>query len=134
MEAKINMIGIITSNFTEMYNFYKDVMGFKVKMELESFVEFESEGVRFAISTADVMAQATGEESYKEEKKGHSFELAFNCETPLGVDESYNSLTGKGAKPIKAPADMPWGQRTAFFADPDDNIHEVFTNLPNSNN
>jgi len=35
-----------------------------------------------------------------------------------------------GAAPVHAPADMPWGQHTAMFADPDGNIHEFFADLP----
>jgi len=27
---------------------------------------------------------------------------------------------------------MPWNQRTAFIADPDGNIHEIFADLPPS--
>ncbi|MFQ5753700.1 MAG: VOC family protein [bacterium] len=39
-------------------------------------------------------------------------------------------MVTKGTTPIQAPATMPWGQKTAFFADPDGNIHELFANLP----
>lgn len=129
MEPKINMIGIITSNFDAQKKFYQAVMGFKPILELENFVEFESAGVRFAISIGTVMEQATGEKSYTAPKTGHSFELAFKADSPAQVDSDYKELIEKGAKPIKPPADMPWGQRTAFFADPDGNIHEIFADI-----
>ena len=35
----------------------------------------------------------------------------------------------QGAVGVKPPAKMPWGQYTAFFADPEGNIHELFTDL-----
>lgn len=38
----------------------------------------------------------------------------------------YEDLISKGATSIKGPSDMPWGHRTAFFADPEGNIHEIF--------
>jgi uncharacterized glyoxalase superfamily protein PhnB len=75
------------------------------------------------------MEEATGNRRYKEKPAGHSFELAFPVETPQDVDSRYKELIAGGAKPIKAPADMPWGQRTAFFSDPDGNIHEIFSNM-----
>lgn len=39
-------------------------------------------------------------------------------------------LLANGAVAVQPPDDMPWGQRTAFFADPDGNIHELFADLP----
>lgn len=124
------MIGIITGRLPEMLTFYRDVMGFKVLMQVgEDYVEFENEGVRFALSTKEVMAGATGEQGYLEENKGHPLELAFRVDSPEEVDSMYNELVEKGAKPVTAPADQPWKQRTAFFADPDGNIHEVFADL-----
>ena len=34
-----------------------------------------------------------------------------------------------GARAIHDPEDMPWNQRTALFADPDGNIHEIFADI-----
>ena len=115
MEARIDMIGIITSNFEEMGRFYKDALGFKVKLELDSYLEFENDGARFAISINKVMSDVTKHPSYEEEKKGQSLELAFRVATPQEVDETFEILIGKGATSVTAPADMPWGQRAAFF-------------------
>jgi len=127
---RIDMIGIITGQFSEMLEFYRDVMGFEVKMQVENnYVEFENEGVRFALSTKKVMADATGEQGYLEENKGHPLELAFRVNSPEEVDTKYNELVEKGAQPVTDPADQPWNQRTAFFADPDGNIHEIFADL-----
>ena len=63
------------------------------------------------------MFEATGHESYKEERKGQCFELAFPAESPEDVDRMYAELVEKGATGVKGPADMPWGQRAAFVAD-----------------
>ena len=129
MISTINIIGIITPQLNAMTHFYNKALGFKIKTQLENFVEFENEGVRFALSTNDVMFKATGDSHYKETKKGHCFELGFEAESPEEVDKTYQTLLKKGAKPVKQPDDMPWGQRTAFFADPDGNVHEIFADL-----
>jgi len=34
-----------------------------------------------------------------------------------------------GAREVHKPEDMPWNQRTALFADPDGNIHEIFADI-----
>lgn len=130
MEARIALISIVTDQFQEMRRFYHEVLGFPVKLDLEQYVEFESEGVRFAITTADVMQSTTGDSSFEKRKEGQSFELAFPVSIPAEVDSSYQELLEKGATPIKGPENKPWGQRAAFFADPDNNIHEIFADLP----
>lgn len=65
----------------------------------------------------------------KEKTSGQSFELAFPCDNPTDVDESFKKLISLGATPIHEPENMPWNQRTALFADPDGNIHEIFAEL-----
>ena len=129
MKPKIALITILADDVTKMVQFYREVLGFTVKLDSGQYVEFENEGVRFAICARSVMENATGHPSYKETHRGHTFELAFPLASPAGVDTTYAEITAKGATPIKAPVNMPWGQRTAFFADPEGNIHELFAEL-----
>jgi len=129
LEAKINLITIWTDDIKTMRDFYNKVLGFEIQNNLGSYVEFKNSGVRFAICQRDVMYNFSGE--YKKPKNGQAFELAFPCSDPEDVDRSFLDLVSKGAEPIHAPADMPWKQRTALFADPDGNIHEIFAELKN---
>lgn len=127
MEAKINLVTIWTDGMDEMKRFYRDVLGFKVKTDLGEYVEFVSEGVRFAICERKVMYEY-GEE-FKMKGSGQKFELAFPCTNKKDMDAIYEELILKGAKPIKPPFNTPWNQRCALFADPDGNIHEIFCEL-----
>ncbi|MDX9864104.1 MAG: VOC family protein [Anaerolineaceae bacterium] len=131
MRAKIDLISIVSADLPAMRDFYRDVMGFPVQLELGGdYVEFASEGVRFALTTLEVMSEATeGHPGYARARRGQFFELAFPCESPEEVDEDYARIVKQGALPIRPPEDMPWGQRAAFFADPDGNIHELFAPL-----
>jgi len=127
MNARIALISLLTTDVPKMKQFYRDVLGFAVKSESDGYVEFASEGVRFAICTRQVMADCTdGHKSFTEETKGQAFELAFPCVSAIEVEETYHKIVASGAVPIKEPAIMPWGQTTAFFADPEGNIHEIF--------
>lgn len=127
MKAQISLITIITDNMVEMTKFYRDVLGFAPQSESPDHVEFHNEGVRFSICARHIMSDITdGHSSFKEGRKGQSFELAFPCESPEDVEKSFNEIIEKGATLIKEPSQMPWGQTTAFFADPDGNIHEIF--------
>jgi len=129
MEPKIALITILTNNVPRLVSFYRDILGFSVKNDLDQYVEFENEGVRFAICAHSIMEKATCHPSYSAPRRGQSFELAFPLENPGDVDEAYKQILALGATPIQEPATMPWGQRTAFFADPDGNIHELFAEI-----
>ena len=126
MLDKIGLITIITNNLPKMKQFYSEVLNFKCIEDLGSYVEFKNKGVRFALTTSDVMYEGTENPSYKEENKGHAFELAFPLPSPEEVGKVYDEIIAKGATAIKAPELMPWGRMTAFFADPDGNIHELY--------
>jgi lactoylglutathione lyase len=127
MKAQIALITILTNDVPLMTRFYRDVLGFKTASESDNYVEFENIGVRFSICSKQIMADITsGHNSYREEHKGQSFELAFPCDSSEEVKKTYIDIITKGATAVKEPSIMPWGQTTAFFADPEGNIHEIF--------
>lgn len=127
MKAKIDLITIWTNNIEKMKGFYSNILGFNIKNDLGSYVEFDNDGVRFAICTRDVMYNYS--EEYTNKANGQAFELAFPCDSPEDVDKTYSILVEKGVVPIHEPKDMPWNQRTALFSDPDGNIHEIYAEL-----
>ena len=127
MKATINLITIWVDDLFKMKNFYHKVLGFKIKNELDDYVEFHNEGVRFALCNRKIMTEYS--DAFSETSRGQAFELAFPCEKAEDVDLTYSLLINMGAKDIQEPKDMPWQQRTALFADPEGNIHEIFCEL-----
>jgi lactoylglutathione lyase len=130
MEGKIGLVTVLTDDIASMRGFYSDVLGFEVIEDLGSYVEFRSEGVRFAVCTREVMFAATSQESYREGRRGQAFELAFPVGAPDDVDRAYDEIVAMGAVPIRHPEMMPWGRKTAFIADPEGNIHEIYSYGP----
>jgi lactoylglutathione lyase len=126
MKGKISLITILTNDVESMLKFYNKVLGFNISMESGEYVELENEGVRFAICSRRVMFNFTNYQQFEDIPTGQRFELAFPLASKTEVDSTYSEIIKNGAVPIKAPSDMPWGQRTAFFADPDGNVHELF--------
>jgi lactoylglutathione lyase len=127
MISRIGLITILTTDIPKMKKFYSEVLGFECIEDLGNYVEFRNKGVRFALTTDNVMFEGTEHESYREKKSGQRFELAFPCKSQEEVGISYDLISQKGAIPIKAPELMPWGRVTAFFADPEGNIHELYS-------
>jgi len=133
MKTRIALITLLTDYVPGMVKFYREVLGFEILTDLGEYVELKNEGVRFSICDRSIMLKATGNDSYLKAASGQAVELAFPCQTPDEVDSAYQRAVEQGAKPIQGPATMPWGQRTAFFADPEGNIHEFFSDLPKQN-
>ena len=50
---------------------------------------------------------------------GHRVEL---CVYAGNVDEAFAEARARGFETVAEPADMPWGERTAWIADPDGNL------------
>jgi catechol 2,3-dioxygenase-like lactoylglutathione lyase family enzyme len=127
MLDRIGLITIITGDIPRMKRFYTEVLGFECIEDLGNYVEFRNKGIRFALTTPEVMYEGTEHSTYREERKGQSFELAFPLLTVDDVGRAYDEIVAKGATAINAPEMMPWGRMTAFFADPDGNIHELYS-------
>lgn len=127
MKSNISLVTIWTDQIDVMKTFYNDVLGFPIINDLGEYVEFKNEGVRFSICQREVMYNYS--DAFKKKSKGQAFELAFPCKDEKDLDSSFYQLIEKGAKAIHPPENMPWNQRTALFADPDGNIHELFCEL-----
>ena len=125
--VRIGLVTIVTTRLAEMKSFYEETLGFECVEELEGYVEFRSVGVRFALTTDKVMYTATGHSSFLESKSGQRFELVFPILNENLVGEYYDRLIASGASSVAPPQLMPWGRVTAFFADPDGNIHELYS-------
>ena len=128
--AKIALITILADDVPGLVRFYCNTLGFRMKSSDAERVELEHEGVRLAICSRAVLAATTHHPSYGQPRAGQSFALAFPLHTHEELDEAYASITASGATPVQTPVTTPWGQRTAFFADPEGNIHQLFADLP----
>ena len=126
---QINMLGLFTDRLAAMRSFYRDVLGMEVRDDRGQYVEFTGQGVRVAICERAVMQGLGLSDSFYTPPTGHVFSLAFACDSTEEVDSELARLVAAGAAEIQGGTRMPWGQYTAFFADPDGHVHELFTQL-----
>jgi lactoylglutathione lyase len=129
MKGRLDLITILTNDVPKMVAFYRDVLGFQPKDDLGDYVEFKNDNIRFAICAYSEMYKITQHVTYTQPRSGQALELALLLDTPQEVDRAYAEIVARGATPVTPPANMPWGHRAAFFADPDGNIHELFAVL-----
>jgi lactoylglutathione lyase len=123
MINKINAIVLFVRNFDACVKFYRDTLGFTVKHFNTGFLSFELAGQELALVDLATGSQIIGETALEPHKKGVQRVLlaTFLDDT----DEAYETLKARGVEFMKAPTTQHWGQRTAYFKDPEGNIWEI---------
>ncbi|MDR6554439.1 VOC family protein [Paenibacillus qinlingensis] len=133
MKIQLEGITMLSTDVARLARFYHDVLGFRIVVEEAAYVEFENNGVRLAICSTPLMADNTNDHpSFLEERRGQAYEFNFQCDSPEEVGALYREYVSKGATAIMEPKAKSWGHVTAFFADPDGNIHSLFAVNPES--
>ena len=121
-EKSVEWIILVTDKYEESLTFYRDVLGFAIEREMaaEHFCQFQLANCFLAIYGRAEMDVLLGPGVIKQPGGAiYTFPRTDN------VDQEYQNLEAKGVKFIKAPQTQPWGQRTAYFTDPDGHIWEI---------
>lgn len=108
--------------------FYVDKVGLPVRFRAEGYVELAVEGARFALLARSRVSELTGDAHTGRPAPGaHESSVTLLVED---VDRVHRELSSRGVSFLGVPQNRPWGQRTAFFHDPDGHLIEIGTNLP----
>lgn len=129
---KFNNIRLLVNDFDSCFTFYNDILELectwgKLGDNFASFNIGNSFGI--ALFKAELMSIAIN----NEDAKRHEI-LQDKIAIVLEVDnlnETYNGLQSKGINFLTEPKDMTaWGIRVAHFRDPENNLIELFSELP----
>ena len=117
---------LLVSNFSDCYDFYRDVMEFKVLWTDGNgvYADFDANGHILALFGKDDMAQAIGAEPAKPKpEQQDDVCLIFAVDD---VDDAYNTLAQKDVKILNKPHDRrDWGIRCFHLRDPAGNLIEI---------
>jgi len=102
--------------------FYRDVIGLKVRIEGDGYVEFEMDNTKFSLFERSKLPELIGREA----GKAPCGEIGFIIDD---VDTEAERLKGLGVQILTGPMDRPWGERTLHISDPDGNIIEFAQKL-----
>jgi len=116
-------VALVVKDIKKSIEFYKVKLGLKVKTEMDSFVDFEMEGTHIALLTENLANDLAG--SNLSSSKDVASKLILAWEAVENVDDLYLSLKSKGVEFTSEPKLMPWGQKVAYFKDPDGNLWEI---------
>jgi predicted enzyme related to lactoylglutathione lyase len=129
--ARLEGITVLADDVQRLARFFDGVLGCHVSVREDAYVELQAEGVRFAIFERALMGGNTHDHpSFAEPRRGQAFELNFQCERVDEVQPLLDELLVRGADLIAEPVETTWGHFTAFFGDPEGNIHSLFAVLP----
>ena len=111
-----------TIHYHESRDFYKDILGLKIVREVpeEEFTQFQLGNSFLAIYGSQALEKLLGK-AYVYGGGGAIYSFAES----ENIDADVESLKQKGVQFFKDPETQPWGQRTAYFKDPDGHIWEM---------
>lgn len=128
MYTNLSATVIIVDDLEKCIKFYQDVLGLKSLFTDDVSAAYNLEGHDFVLLKVPSAVEMMGEEALAL-GKGVSHRVLL-CIGVADVDAAYNELTAKGVTFIKPPKSQHWGRRTAYFADPEGNLWELWHALP----
>lgn len=121
----IDLVTLLVDDIEVSRAFYRDVIGLSVQKDRGDYIELENPGLRLALYPRRRLAEMLELSVLGEPGRGHAVVLSLSVDRASAVDEAYQKIVSRGARPMRPPEDMPWGPRAAFFLDPDGNLLEV---------
>ena len=119
MFNKLFAICLLVEDFDNSLFFYRDTLGLKVNQTNETFADFKVKGTSIAIFQK---SEATSMFPQKYMKPGGGAVIAFQV---TDLEGGVSELKRKGVEIFEGPKTTPWGQKVAYFLDPDKNIWEI---------
>lgn len=120
-------IGIVTADMASSVRFYR-LLGISVPDPDGDHLDATlPSGIRVMWDTVELIRQLDHEWVAP---TGHRMALAFECASPGEVDAVYHGVVAAGFGSKKQPFDAFWGQRYAQVIDPDENVVDLYAQLP----
>jgi len=129
MFEKVSAIGLFVADLDQSVEFYRDRIGLTLKTQEKGFAAFDLGGVELALLDLPAAAEMITEDVVR--PKVPAGPVRHSLSIDVGdVDSTHQVLVERGVEFVKPPVDQPWGQRTAYFRDPDNNIWEIYAWKP----
>jgi catechol 2,3-dioxygenase-like lactoylglutathione lyase family enzyme len=117
---------LVVEDVDRALGFYCGLLGLPLGHRSGPYAQLETGVTRVAFYERTAMAETLGSELEPPSPNAPAFELGFKVDD---CDVAYDELVTAGATPAVAPADRPWGQRTAYVRDPDGHLVELAQDL-----
>ena len=102
--------------------FYVETLGLYLGHRAGPYAQLVTGRSRLALYERQALAESLGSPLRAPEADAPGFLLGFKVED---VDAAWEDLVAAGARPVSAPCERPWGQRSAHVRDPDGHLIEL---------
>jgi uncharacterized protein len=121
--ARITVITLGARDLPALRSFYSG-LGWELAIEGDDFCAFATRGAVLTLfPRASLAEDARTTEAPPNE--GIAMSIAINVDEREHVDRAIEGLRAAGARILKEPEDAPWGGRSSYWADPENNVWEV---------
>ncbi len=120
--ARLDYVIHYVESLDQSVKFYRNVIGLRVRIEGDGYVEFEMENTKFSLFERSKLPELIGRDG----GNPPCGEIGFLIDD---VDAEAERLRGLGVEILRGPVDRPWRERTLHVADPDGNIIEFAQKL-----
>lgn len=118
---KLDHVTVLTDRLPELTSFYGALPGFRTPPASgDGYAEAINDGV-----TIGLFDRMSWEERIGVPAAGGTGRVLLQF-TVDDVDMVFAAAVGAGGRPVAEPQDLPWGCRSAFVADPDGNLIELY--------
>ena len=123
MMQRILATELIVRDLATCTAFYRDTLGLHVhESEADHTVFKLGDMYLFLLHEAGAILMMSDHPLAMPSGRGSRLLLAASV---ADVDALYENLKANGVTMLRAPADQPWGLRTAYFADPEGNFWDI---------
>lgn len=122
MKLEMKYLILYVNDFEKTMDFYKGILGLPVKMQHDTYVEFDTGATTLSINTRKSVKELTGLNVPEGSAASQTFEVGFVVQDVAAVIET---LRQQGVPIVKEPVTKPWGQTVAYVADPDGHYIEI---------
>ncbi len=119
---------LIVQDLNKCREFYESKFGLEALFNDEVSSAYKMGDLDFVLLHVDAAKDMVGEDALNFD--GTTGKRVLLCVGVEDVDVTYEALITKGLTFIKAPKSQDWGRRTAYFADPEGNLWELWHSLP----
>jgi lactoylglutathione lyase len=126
MKLSMKYVILYVNDFDKTMTFYKEILGLSVKMQHDTYVEFDTGTTTLSINTRESVKEIIGLDMPTSDIASQTFELGFVVDDVVATIEMLRSLD----VPIyKEPVTKPWGQTVAYVIDPDGHYIEICSSM-----
>ncbi|MDR1032037.1 MAG: VOC family protein [Holosporales bacterium] len=121
---KLAYVIIYVSNICSSIDFFEKAFGLKRRFMGEDYAELDTGSTTLAFAAHKKGSEnlPLGYVAADKSDKPLGIEIALEAES---VKESYDKAVSCGAKSLKEPSEMPWGQTVAYVRCPDGTLIEI---------